>query len=735
MLSRPAAPDRVVATVKAGGASLAPNARVGLLASAVLPFALFSAGPATAAEAPAEIVIVGELIRTLPEPERTIRGDDLLGYGLGTIGQLLGEIAEEQGPGFPGSEVLVDGRLSRRASGVEDYPAEAVERIEILPPGSGGPLGGSRTGRVYNVVLKAQSRVLAVRAGHRLSTQGGWGSTSAEASATRIAKPRRLNLTLGATRETQLLESERRLGQPSEAPAGAADSRTLRPSRTQVDGSLALSDELTPWLRGALTVKLNRSRTFSRQGLSPSGDVLDQRRRAMLADASVLLEAEFGPWQVALDGAIAEQRRRTTTELAFDERASVLSTVRTRSVELTANGPLLALPAGSLRATVGIGANRDSLISTRNGERRDGSQTSREVRLAFDLPVASDSFVAAVGDLSVGAEFRRGRVSGSGRLRRDTMSARWQPARWLRMFASVSRSRTPPSVELLAETLIETPGVRYLDPVRNETVDVVALSGGNPQIGAGTTRETRLSAQLRPLPKLDLAFSADYVSTVSRNRTAPLPPASSAVLAAFPERFARDSLGALVRVDLRPISFEWVREDQLRYGMNLTLPLSGRARRMQFNAAHTVLLRSELAIGRGLEPIDLLSRNAIGLGGASRPRHLFEVMLGYAEPGLGARLMLERRTRSFLDNSGADRADLLRFEPLTTVGFRAFTEGSRLAPGTAWLRGSRLSLTVLNLANARERVRDQSGNTPLAFQPVYRDPLGRTIEVEFRKAF
>ena len=42
---------------------------------------------------------------------------------------------------------------------------------------------------------------------------------------------------------------------------------------------------------------------------------------------------------------------------------------------------------------------------------------------------------------------------------------------------------------------------------------------------------------------------------------------------------------------------------------------------------------------------------------------------------------------------------------------------------------------VVNLANDRQKVRDSMGNTPLQYQPGYRDPLGRTIEFEIRKVF
>jgi iron complex outermembrane receptor protein len=47
----------------------------------------------------------------------------------------------------------------------------------------------------------------------------------------------------------------------------------------------------------------------------------------------------------------------------------------------------------------------------------------------------------------------------------------------------------------------------------------------------------------------------------------------------------------------------------------------------------------------------------------------------------------------------------------------------------------RMSLSVLNATNDRQEVRDSFGGTPLQYQPGYRDPIGRTVELELRKVF
>jgi outer membrane receptor protein involved in Fe transport len=69
------------------------------------------------------------------------------------------------------------------------------------------------------------------------------------------------------------------------------------------------------------------------------------------------------------------------------------------------------------------------------------------------------------------------------------------------------------------------------------------------------------------------------------------------------------------------------------------------------------------------------------------------------------------------------------------LNLRAFADMKRIFPSSRLARGFRLSVDVINLTNDRQKVRDSLGNTPLQFQPAYRDALGRTIEFEIRKVF
>ena len=80
----------------------------------------------------------------------------------------------------------------------------------------------------------------------------------------------------------------------------------------------------------------------------------------------------------------------------------------------------------------------------------------------------------------------------------------------------------------------------------------------------------------------------------------------------------------------------------------------------------------------------------------------------------------------------------LKFGDLATVNLRAFLsfdQQPKWIEAAPFLKGSRLSLSVNNLFDAQRRVTDAGGIIPLRYQPGYIDPLGRYVELEFRKSF
>jgi hypothetical protein len=164
-------------------------------------------------------------------------------------------------------------------------------------------------------------------------------------------------------------------------------------------------------------------------------------------------------------------------------------------------------------------------------------------------------------------------------------------------------------------------------------------------------------------------------------------------------------------------------------------PFGGRqGGRLSLSLYHDVTLRDEVLIRPGVPVIDYLSGEAVD-GGGGRPRHTVEVEGGWFNNGLGARLSGSWRSATQV-RGGPTRT--LRFSPIARADLRLFAnlgEQFDLVARRPWLRGTQVRLEFTNLLDARPRVRDGSGATPLNYQPDLLDPVGRSVQITIRKLF
>jgi len=718
-------------------------------------------------------IVVTALARRLPPPERTLDSEDVAAYGLDTVGEVLAEVAAQDGDRDEAA-YLVNGRRVAGLGSVSDLPAEAIVRVEALPLGSAVSLGARPGQRVYNIALRRRLDLGTARISTQVATEGGWSSSRAELNYTRIKEQRRLSLTGKLRHDDALMESERGIVQPASSPPGAASFRSLLPAADRLDLSLAASDQLGSWLSGSLTSRLALAGRRSFLGpFAPTGspeEPLDQRARTLVASTDLTVNGQVGAWQLGLFANVIYNHARTATDnVVVAEPRPVPLVVRSAAEsvggQLSAFGPLLQGPAGPVTFSLNAGASRDRIA----GKRLFRGVTTRSATVlhsstltaALDVPITSRAghFLAALGDLSASLELSRQRVSDFGSFSNYRLSLLWRPTPKLNVDGSIGRNTSAPSIATLDEPAIATPGVRYFDPLRAETAEVTLVTGGTPTLPRQTDETRRLAVNYNPLRSLGLRLTSEYSEFRQLNATSEFPSPSALVFQVFPDRFARDAAGRLIAVDARPVTFPRRSERQLRTGFLLDLPLGrggggvasvaeedegaaerradtqSRVRpRLQVSAAHTWLMSSELVARAGQAPMDLLSREAVGFGGLGQPRHRFDASVAYAERGLGARLSVQSRGVSFIEASGTT-TNTLRFQPLTTFSLRAWVRGERLVPRSPFMRGVRINLNILNVTGVRERVEDRFRMTPLAYQPGYRDPVGRSVELSFRKTF
>lgn len=163
----------------------------------------------------------------------------------------------------------------------------------------------------------------------------------------------------------------------------------------------------------------------------------------------------------------------------------------------------------------------------------------------------------------------------------------------------------------------------------------------------------------------------------------------------------------------------------------------GMAGRMQFAIYHTVHFQDEILVRDGGPVFDLLNGSAAGSGGG-QPRHEVQAQAGLSRNGLGARLSASWQSATTVDAPPSSPVGDLHFGDIATVDLRLFANlgaNRALVAKQPFLRGSRVTLAVTNIFDARQKVRDATGATPAGYRADELNPTGRVVSLSFRKLF
>jgi hypothetical protein len=164
-------------------------------------------------------------------------------------------------------------------------------------------------------------------------------------------------------------------------------------------------------------------------------------------------------------------------------------------------------------------------------------------------------------------------------------------------------------------------------------------------------------------------------------------------------------------------------------------PLAGRnfqGWRYFFNLTHSIELDNEILIAPGLDPLDQLDGQATGAFGL--PRHSSRLEAGLFGKGVGLRLSGIYTGETRLDGA-AGTSDLL-FDDIVTFNLRIFANmGEVTGKNEGFLKDLRISLVADNVFDAQRRVRDETGETPVNYNPFVIDPLGLYLGIDLRKLF
>lgn len=745
---------------KGGGRSAVPGRRRRRLAGLAMLLSL-QAGPlrAQTADGPSpretaagdhEIIVTAHVGEALVEAETELTESDIDAYGASTIGELVSRIAPLTGRVDEQPVVLVNGKRVDGVGGVNGFPPEALARLAILRPEAAARYGYPPGRRVVNLVLKRSFASWQAEAGFGMATAGGRAGARGSLGRFVIAGDTRWNAQVQASHDDALRQDER---------DGSADARarTLMPAADAMSLNLTAARPLGGFL-GTLT--LDASRRSLRQSLGPgpeSGADSVRVLRGTRATDNIGLSAMIAGSVAGWNGNLILRYGRSWSDGAIERIAGAsisAETTRARSeslaMQLNLNRVIATLPAGPATANLTAGAMRNRSANGRSGEAASLPPENRfrqrqaDLQLSLGLPLSSAAGgPLPLGDLSLDLATGIGTASGSAIRKRYDIGANWRPFAALDIRAAFGFAELAPTPEQVGGAYVEEIR-RVYDIRRDEAVDALWITGGNPDLGRGSQRIYSIRAALRPFGPALLTLTSEYRRQAASGGAAAFPALTPAVEDGFPGRVRRDASGRLLSVDARPIAI--ARDLDERLDSSLVLAFAPRARaegdaaarsrpRWQATLAvtHGLLLKSELLTRPGLPPLDRID------GDIAQSRHVLGFQLVAGRPGLGITFDGSWQSPFRQRNPGiADGLGDYRYRGFILGNLRLHAEPEKLLAGgqaSAWPANLQISLDIRNLFDTYRKARLADGSRPPGYRRYAIDPLGRSVQLSLRKRF
>ena len=147
--------------------------------------------------------------------------------------------------------------------------------------------------------------------------------------------------------------------------------------------------------------------------------------------------------------------------------------------------------------------------------------------------------------------------------------------------------------------------------------------------------------------------------------------------------------------------------------------------RWNLSLTDSIELTNAVLIAPGGPALDQLHGDAVSGNGV--PRNTLSLEGGAFYNGLGLRFNASYKSGTDVRGSGLPGSSDLHFGSLFTLDLRMFADLGRqakLVKSAPFFKNARISFSVNNVFDARQRVTDQNGQVPLRYQPYLVDPNG-----------
>lgn len=450
---------------------------------------------------------VASMIATVPQ---NFGGGQNPGVGVGVPGmynETGGTSLNLRGLGSDATLTLIDGHRvayggSAQSIDVSTIPFLAIERIEIVPDGSSALYGSDAVAGVANVILRKQFDGVQVAASIGAPTSGGGLSQQYGAIAgTRWQSG-------GAFVAYEYAYSEE-LNTDDRAQYHAVQpGLSLYPAMEHHNVAAKIDQQIAPGVDFSLEGFFNHRTSVRVGSYDFTGNYRVNGQRVSSADTSFALiptlRIDVGNhWSISASGSYAQDH-------AHFVNAQVLSGVpyppfttcfcnKAYSAEANAEGPLLRLPAGSVRLALGAGFRFDRF--TKTDVPIDASQKNYYAYGELEVPVVSPALgITGISLLSLNLAARYEKYPGVGEVVTPRVGLIYSPLRGISFKGAWGESfRAPTLYQKYVDQNV------YLYPANllglrggNDASAAVLLMGGNLDLKPERAKTLSASIELKP---------------------------------------------------------------------------------------------------------------------------------------------------------------------------------------------------------------------------------------------
>ena len=536
-----------------------------------------------------EILVVAHRIKGQVEADQppivTLDEDDIASYGVSSIQELVAALVPQTGTGRGrggGTPVfLLNGMRVSNFREIRGLPPEAIRRVEILPEEVALKFGFRPDQRVVNFILKDQfkSQFNEIEVGR--PTRGGYTDTRDEATAVRIAKGARINVT--GTYEVVTPETEAARGiiqqtPPQPGQPDPAQFRTLSAGTTTAQLNATVARPL--WTGAGLTINglIERDSSDALNGIKSTEPLLGllTSSRTTTGSVGLGLNAPVGTWLLSatLDGTHAYQVQSIDALTAINPEIARTTTDSYTSL-VTLSGRPLRLPSGDLGLTVKTGYvwSAEAASDTRTGIDDAFRRGDAQIGFSLDLPIASakNHVLSAIGDLALNVNVEAHSVSDFGGLVDIGIGLTWKPTPTWTLSATYIGTQVAPTLANLAAPDTITPNVAVFDFVRGQTVLATVTTGGNPALLREKQHDLKFASNWTlPFGGGNDTLVVEYFRNHADDPASAFPLVTTAVETAFGDRITRNAADQIVAIDETPVTLAMTRSSRIRTSINLS---------------------------------------------------------------------------------------------------------------------------------------------------------------------